>query len=111
MLISAECTATQGSLPEDIGREGALLLLSEVSKGEFECKYDVCSSRAPVTLFPPLSFLLTAGGVIDSSHQSLVLVLMILCPEDVCKVFVSTSHMPLNDADKYVCMPRFVLGY
>jgi RNA 3'-terminal phosphate cyclase-like protein len=58
VLISAEYTATQGSVPEDIGTYGAALLLQEIRK----------------------------GGVVDSSHQSLVLILMILCPEDVCKV-------------------------
>ena len=26
------------------------------------------------------------GGVIDSTHQSLILQLMVICPEDVCKV-------------------------
>ena len=29
-----------------------------------------------------------SGGVVDSSHQSLVLQLMVLGPEDVCKVHI-----------------------
>lgn len=57
-LLSAERTAMQGELPEDIGRQGAFLLLEEIRK----------------------------GGLVDSSHQSLVLQLMIMGPEDVCKV-------------------------
>jgi hypothetical protein len=31
------------------------------------------------------------GGVVDSSHQSLVLQLMVVCPEDVCKVIDFSS--------------------
>ena len=33
VLISAECTAEQGSVPEDIGTYGAALLLQEVRRG------------------------------------------------------------------------------
>ncbi|KAJ1442230.1 18S rRNA biogenesis protein RCL1, partial [Ochromonadaceae sp. CCMP2298] len=45
-------------LPEDIGREAAMMLLSEVQR----------------------------GGVVDTVHQPLVLMLMVLTPEDVSKV-------------------------
>lgn len=58
VLYSSERTALQGERPEDVGLEGAILLLEEIRK----------------------------GGVIDSSHQSLVLQLMVMGPEDVCKV-------------------------
>ena len=53
--------------PELLGEEGAYRLLDEIRK----------------------------GGVVDTSHQSLVLQLMVVCPEDVCKVRVrATSHRP-----------------
>ena len=58
VILSTERTSAPGELPEDIGEEGAFLLLEEISR----------------------------GGTIDSSHQALVLQLMILAPEDVCKV-------------------------
>ena len=58
VLLSVERTAEQGELPENIGKECAFLLLEEIKR----------------------------GGVIDSSHQALILQLMILGPEDVCKV-------------------------
>eukprot|EP00128_Syssomonas_multiformis_P011072 Colp12_sorted_trinity150504_noHs@32145 len=53
-------TANTGGpeLPEDVGREGAMMLLQEIHK----------------------------GGVVDSMHQPLVLQLMVLTPEDVSKV-------------------------
>mmetsp|Transcript_12155 Transcript_12155/g.18355 ORF Transcript_12155/g.18355 Transcript_12155/m.18355 type:complete len:362 (+) Transcript_12155:64-1149(+) len=65
VLLSSECTASPGGrqLPEDIGRHGALQLLEEIWK----------------------------GGVIDSAHQSLVLLLMTMSPEDVCKVRFGSS--------------------
>ena len=41
-----------------------------------------------------LSFI--AGGVVDSTHQPLVLQLMVVCPEDVCKVgAVTQAVLPL----------------
>ena len=60
VLISSErCAAeTGGELPEDIGREAALQLLEEIWK----------------------------GGVVDSTHQSLILLFMVMGPEDVSKV-------------------------
>ena len=63
VLLSVERTAggpnAQGmELPEDIGSEGARMLLDEIRR----------------------------GGVVDSSHQPLVLQLMVMGPEDVCKV-------------------------
>eukprot|EP01038_Epipyxis_sp_PR26KG_P012797 gene12797-17157_t len=45
-------------LPEDVGRDGAYMLIEEITK----------------------------GGVIDRSHQPLILQLMVLTPEDVSKV-------------------------
>eukprot|EP01035_Chromulina_nebulosa_P020430 gene20430-26511_t len=61
--LSIERTAGQyadngAELPENIGQDAALMLLDEIS----------------------------TGGVVDRSHQSLVLLLMALGPEDVCKV-------------------------
>lgn len=58
VLLSTERTAMQGELPEDIGKEAAIQLLEEICK----------------------------GGVVDSFHQPLVILLMALGPEDVCKV-------------------------
>ena len=57
-LLSVERTAERGEMPEDIGSEGAILLLDEIKK----------------------------GGVVDTSHQVLMLQLMLLGPEDVCKI-------------------------
>lgn len=79
MLISAECTAEQGSVPEDIGTYAAALLLQEVRRGIF------CLIIRRIVLSIDL-LIIIIGGVVDSTHQSLVLILMILCPEDVCKV-------------------------
>jgi len=56
--ISAEGIGSKGVLPEDVGRQTALLLLEEVFK----------------------------GGCIDTSHQSLMFLLMVLSPEDVTKI-------------------------
>lgn len=60
VLTSTErCAAVRGGeLPEDVGRDAALQLLEEIWR----------------------------GGVVDSQHQPLVLLLMVLGPEDVCKV-------------------------
>lgn len=38
-----------------------------------------------------------AGGVVDSSHQPLVLQLMVVCPEDVCKVS-KRKKVKMNDS-------------
>jgi RNA 3'-terminal phosphate cyclase-like protein len=58
-LISAECTASQRELlPEDVGRKAALMLCQEVAN----------------------------RGCVDTSNQALVLLLMVLGPEDVSKV-------------------------
>lgn len=57
-LLSIERTAERGELPEDVGAEGAILLLDEIKR----------------------------GGVVDSAHQVLMLQLMLLGPEDVCKI-------------------------
>ncbi|GLJ45219.1 hypothetical protein SUGI_0951760 [Cryptomeria japonica] len=76
-LISAECAANHTMseesgdisdaenqkapmLPEDIGSQGAMMLLEEIKK----------------------------GGVVDSTHQGLLFLLCALCPEDVSKVRV-----------------------
>jgi RNA 3'-terminal phosphate cyclase-like protein len=52
-------------LPEDVGQEGAFLIMEEIRK----------------------------GGVVDSSHQCMVLQMMIMGPEDVCKIRLG----PLTD--------------
>lgn len=57
-LISAECMAGAGDVPEDIGRKVAKMLYHEISK----------------------------GGCYDERSQCLVLLLMTLCSEDVSKV-------------------------
>jgi RNA 3'-terminal phosphate cyclase-like protein len=57
-LLSAELIGKEGETPEDIGAKVASLLCEEIAK----------------------------GGVVDSAHQSTMLLLMILCPEDVSKV-------------------------
>lgn len=57
-LLSAELVAKEGQVPEEIGAKVAEMLCEEVAR----------------------------GGVCDSAHQSLLLLLMILCPEDVSKV-------------------------
>jgi len=57
-LLSAELIAKEGQVPEEIGAKVAELLCEEIAR----------------------------GGVCDSAHQSLLLLLMILCPEDVSKV-------------------------
>jgi RNA 3'-terminal phosphate cyclase-like protein len=51
-----------GEMPEDIGAEGAKMLLNEVY----------------------------SGGVVDRAHQALILQLMVLTPEDVSKVRFGT---------------------
>jgi len=67
-LLSVESTAggpdaVVGETPEDIGRDGAYKLLAEIER----------------------------GGVIDSTHQPLVLLLMALGPEDVSKVRIGNT--------------------
>jgi len=57
-LVSSETAANPGDTPEDIGKRTAQLLLSEIRK----------------------------GGCVDSVSQWLVLLLMVLGPEDVSKV-------------------------
>ncbi|CAM9759243.1 unnamed protein product [Phaeothamnion confervicola] len=60
-LLMAEGAAAQGgTLPEDLGQRVSLLLLEEVRR----------------------------GGCVDSSHQALALLLMVLCPEDVSRLRV-----------------------
>jgi len=72
VLLSVERTAggpaasSSGEMPEDIGAEAAHMLLEEVRR----------------------------GGVIDSSHQPLVLMLMAMGPEDVCKVRMGSELTP-----------------
>jgi len=58
VTLSVERTAEGGESPEDVGTEGAMLLLEEVAQ----------------------------AGCIDRSHQPLALLLMALGPEDVSKV-------------------------
>eukprot|EP00605_Chrysophyceae_sp_TOSAG23-4_P000621 GSChrysophyteH1.ASY1.ANO1.700.1 assembled CDS len=72
VLLSAECTAggpaaaSSGEMPEDIGVCAANMLLEEIRR----------------------------GGVIDCSHQPLVLMLMAMGPEDVCKVRFGSELTP-----------------
>lgn len=56
-LLSAQQTADGSRSPEELGEAAALLLLDEIA----------------------------AGGCVDSCHQSLALLLMALCPEDVSR--------------------------
>jgi len=58
VYLSASITATDGSLAEDVGKTTALALMNEISQ----------------------------GGCVDSSHQSMMLLLMILNSEDVSKI-------------------------
>jgi RNA 3'-terminal phosphate cyclase-like protein len=58
VLLSSELSNFEAKLPEEVGSIAANLLLQEIE----------------------------SGGVIDSAHQSLVLLLMVLCSEDVSKV-------------------------
>ena len=66
-IISAERTSEPRELPEEVGAESAYLLLDEIGR----------------------------GGVVDSSHQVLILQLMIMASEDVSKVFQNITF--LND--------------
>ncbi|GAM27009.1 hypothetical protein SAMD00019534_101840 [Acytostelium subglobosum LB1] len=56
--ISAECMGEPGEAPEDLGERTANFLLEEILN----------------------------GGCIDSNNQSLALLFMVLCPEDISKV-------------------------
>jgi len=58
VYLSASSTAVEGTLPEDLGNITALTLMNEISQ----------------------------GGCVDSNHQAMILLFMILCPEDVSKV-------------------------
>ena len=72
VLLSAEFTAggpaaaSTGEMPEDVGTMGAQLLLEEIRR----------------------------GGVVDSQHQPVVLMLMAMGPEDVCKVRFGSELTP-----------------
>jgi hypothetical protein len=85
VLISTERAARKGGeLPEDIGRETALQLLEEVCK----------------------------GGVIDSTHQPLVLMLMVLGPEDVSKVMSNDIYgYDLTPLCMFVSVHAFLTYY
>ncbi|CAM9679372.1 unnamed protein product [Discosporangium mesarthrocarpum] len=58
VLLSVEAAAEKGTLPEDLGVLGSKLLLEEIRD----------------------------GGCVDSAHQSLTMLLMVLCPEDVSRL-------------------------
>ncbi|CAM9242004.1 unnamed protein product [Ascophyllum nodosum] len=58
VLLVAETAAEKGTLPEDLGKLGSKLILEEIKN----------------------------GGCVDSSHQSLAMLLMVLCPEDVSRL-------------------------
>lgn len=66
VVLSTELTAQQGVLPEEVGKLAARRLLEEVSR----------------------------GGHVDIFHQSLVLLFMALCPEDVsrCRLGPLSPH-------------------
>jgi len=66
VVLSTELTAQQGVLPEDVGQLAARRLLEEISR----------------------------GGHVDTFHQSLVLLFMTLCPEDVsrCRLGPLSPH-------------------
>jgi RNA 3'-terminal phosphate cyclase len=83
-LISTErCAAsTGGELPEDIGRDAALQLLEEIWR----------------------------GGVVDSTHQPLVLLLMVMGPEDVCKVLLVDNNFHFCRFDLEVNSPMLALN-
>jgi len=63
--LSGEKIGAAGAVPEEIGKEAALLLIDEIVK----------------------------RGCVDTSMQSLVLLFMALCPEDISKVRLG----PLSD--------------
>ena len=53
----------------------------------------IIASLATASIFlPSMRLSVMLGGVVDSTHQSLVLQLMVVCPEDVCKVSERTIH-------------------
>ena len=57
-LLSCEVTGAKGLQPEDVGAAASAAMLEEIRQ----------------------------GGVVDATHQSLVLLLMSLCPEDVSRI-------------------------
>lgn len=86
-------------LPEDVGREGAMMLLQEIYKGWCSVHYLLCIIHIVfITLL--YNIIIVLGGVVDSMHQPLVLQLMVLTPEDVSKVII-TYHGAS-------CLPFFV---
>lgn len=53
----------------------------------------IIASLLTASIFlPSMRLSVMLGGVVDSTHQSLVLQLMVVCPEDVCKVSGRTIH-------------------
>jgi RNA 3'-terminal phosphate cyclase-like protein len=60
VLYSAEGAASSGSLPEDLGLAVSQMLCEEISR----------------------------GGCVDTSHQSLALLFMVLATEDVSKISI-----------------------
>ena len=74
-----------GELPEDVGKEAALLLLDEVAK----------------------------SGVVDRTHQPLFMQLMVLGTEDICKVSVPIILECISEyvcmyTYTYTCMCMYV---
>jgi RNA 3'-terminal phosphate cyclase-like protein len=55
---------------------------------------------------------MNAGGVIDTTHQPLMLLFMVLCPEDVCKViFYSSPHaFTFGTRDDHLCLFQIRFG-
>jgi len=70
VMLSVErtCSTEEGAreLPETIGEEAAFLLLDEVDR----------------------------GGAVDSTHQALIMQLMVMASEDVCKIRVGNELTP-----------------
>jgi len=95
---AAAAAASSGStgfggpeLPEDVGREGAMMLLQEIYKGAIVCIFSLRYNDVKLSLFRSNII----GGVVDSMHQPLVLQLMVLTPEDVSKVISTTFLAPV----------------
>lgn len=68
--LAAQATGLPGKTPEEIGQQAAIALLQEIANVSVENPYLTSSQR----------------GCVDTAHQSLVLLLMVLCPDSVSQV-------------------------
>lgn len=67
VMLSVERTCSiAGELPETVGEEASFMLLEQIDK----------------------------GGAVDSTHQTLMMQLMVMGPEDVCKIRVGNELTP-----------------